>query len=139
MEVLDLTALERCLGTLKRAHARLLEAGPDAEDHDLFRAACVKEFELIVEIVAKLLRRALREYVTSTHELAEMTYKDTFRTAARYGMFTRDEVDAWFLHRDNRNTTAHEYGQNFAEKIVVSLPQFIRNADAALATLRKFV
>ena len=62
---------------------------------------------------------------------------DSFRTAARHGMFTRDEVDAWFLHRDNHNTTAHEYGRNFAEKIVVSLPQFIRNADAVLATLRK--
>lgn len=139
MDVLDLTALERCLGTLKRAHVRLLATEPDAEDHDLFRAACVKEFELIVEIVAKLLRRVLREYVTSTHELAQMTYKDTFRTAARHGMFSRDEVDAWFLHRDNRNTAAHEYGQNFAEKIVVNLPQFIRDADTALAMLRKHV
>lgn len=49
---LDLSALERCLNTLKRAYARLLETDPEAEDYDLFRAASVKESELILEIVA---------------------------------------------------------------------------------------
>lgn len=134
---LDLAALERCLNTLKRAHSRLLQTSPDAEDYDLFRAASVKEFELILEIVAKLLRRALREYFTSTKEIAELTYKDVFRYAARHAMMTAPEVDRWFQYRDNRNTTAHEYGKNFAEKIVVTLPDFIRDADALLTVLHR--
>ena len=142
MEVLDVTGLERCLRTLKRAHERLVITGPDSEDHDVFRAACVKEFELILEIVVKLLRKVLREYVTSTRELAdtrelaEMNYKDVFRRAAGHGLLTLAEVDQWFLYRDNRNNTAHEYGQNFAAKVVAVLPEFIRDAEAALAMLR---
>jgi nucleotidyltransferase substrate binding protein (TIGR01987 family) len=128
--------LERCLSTLKRAHARLLQTSADDEDHDLFRAACVKEFELILELVAKLLRRALREYFTSTRKLAEMTFKDVFHHAARHGLLSRDEVDRWFRYRDNRNATAQEYGQNFAEKTVVVLADFIRDADAVLLALR---
>ena len=136
MEGIDFTALERCLGTLKRAHIRLLQNGPDSEDHDLFRAACVKEFELILEIVVKLLRRVLREYLISPRELAEMNYKNVFRLAARHGLLSLDEVDHWFLYRDNRNTTAHEYGQFFAEKIVATLPVFIVDTDAFLARMR---
>ena len=136
MDKLDVTGLERCLSTLKRAHGRLVVTGPEQEDHDLFRAACVKEFELILEIVTKLLRRVLREYVVSPRELSEMNYKDIFRRAARHSLLTLEEVDQWFLYRDNRNATAHEYGQNFAAKVVAVLPEFIRDSEAALAMFR---
>ena len=137
MASLDLTALERCLGTLRRAHARLVVTSATDEDHDLFRAACVKEFELILEIVVKLLRKVLREYVTSTRELADLPFKEILRLAARHGLLSLDEVDRWLLHRDNRNTSAHEYGLQFAEKIVNFLPSFIDDAETVLLTLRK--
>ena len=137
MATLDLTALERCLGTLRRAHARLVVTSAADEDHDLFRAACVKEFELILEIVVKLLRKILREYVTFTRELADLPFKEILRLAARHGLLSLDEVDRWLLHRDNRNTSAHEYGLQFAEKIVNSLPSFIDDTEKVLLTLRK--
>ncbi len=135
MATLDLTALERCLATLRRAHARLLVA--EAEDHDLFRAASVKEFELILELVVRLLRKVLREYVTSTRELAELPFKNVLRQAAQHGLLSLEAVDRWFSYRDLRNTSAHEYGQNFAEKIIVVLPEFIHDADAVLTALRQ--
>ena len=137
MDTLDLTALERCLATLERAHARLGVTSPTADDHDLFRAACVKEFELILEIVMKLLRKVLREYVTSTRELNSLPFKQILRLAAQHGLLTLDEVDRWLLHRDNRNTSAHEYGMQFAEKIVSALPSFISDTHAVLVTLRQ--
>lgn len=137
MNTLDLTALERCLATLERAHARLVATGPTDVDHDLFRAACVKEFELILEIVVKLLRKVLREYVTSTRELTTLPFKHILRLAAQHGLLSLDEVDRWLLHRDNRNTSAHEYGMHFAEKIVANLPMFISDTHAVLATLRQ--
>ncbi|OGX90201.1 nucleotidyltransferase substrate binding protein [Hymenobacter coccineus] len=137
MDALDLTALERCLATLRRASARLLAAGADGEDHDLFRAASVKEFELILELAIKLLRKVLRDYVTSTRELAEMPFKNVLRQAAQHGLLSLEAVDRWFNYRDLRNTSAHEYGQNFAEKIIVALPDFIQDADAVLTTLRQ--
>ncbi|ALW83888.1 hypothetical protein AUC43_01465 [Hymenobacter sedentarius] len=96
----------------------------------------MKEFELILEIVVKLLRRVLREYLTSTRELAEMNYKNVFGLAASHGLLSVDEVDRWFLYRDNRNTTAHEYGPLFAEKIVTTLPAFIVDSDSFLVRMR---
>ena len=137
MDTLDLTALERCLATLERAHARLVVTSPTDDDHDLFRAACVKEFELILEIVVKLLRKVLREYVTSTRELNNLPFKQILRLAAQQGLLTLDGVDQWLLHRDNRNTSAHEYGMQFAEKIVSLLPTFISDTHAVLTTLRQ--
>ena len=137
MEVLDVTGLERCLRTLRRAHERLVVTGPDLEDHDVFRAACVKEFELILEIVVKLLRRVLAEYVTATRELANMPFKHILRLAAQHGLLSLDEVDRWLVHCDNRNTSAHEYGMQFAEKIISHLPVFISDTEAVLTTLRK--
>ena len=137
MDTLDLTALERCLSTLRRAHARLVVTDATNDDHDLFRAACVKEFELILEIVVRLLRKVLREYVTSTRELNDMPFKQILRLAAQHGLFSLDEVDHWLLHRDNRNTSAHEYGMQFAEKIISHLPTFISDTEAVLTTLRK--
>ena len=97
----------------------------------------MKKFELILEIVVKLLRKVLREYVTATRELNEMQFKQILRLAAQHGLLSLDEVDRWLLHRDNRNTSAHEYGMQFAEKIVSSLPTFINDTDAVLATLRQ--
>ena len=136
MDGLDVSGLEHCLRTLKRAHDRLVAIGPDSEDHDVFRAASVKEFELILEIVVKLLRRVLRDYIVSTRELAEMNYKDVLRRAAAHGLLTLEEVDRWFVYRDNRNATAHENGHNFAAKVVAGLPGFIRDTEAALTTFR---
>ncbi|HEX8328461.1 MAG TPA: nucleotidyltransferase substrate binding protein [Hymenobacter sp.] len=137
MNTLDTTALERCLATLERAHGRLVVTSPADDDHDLFRAACVKEFELILEIVVKLLRKVLREYVTSTSELNNLPFKHILRLAAQHGLLSLDEVDRWLLHRDNRNTSAHEYGMQFAEQIINTLPLFIADTHAVLTTLRK--
>ena len=137
MAALDVSALESCLNTLKRAHGRLLQTDLEDDDHDLFRAACVKEFKLILEITAKLLRRALGEYMTSDRAALQLSFKDGFCSAARYGLFSVGEVDRWFQYRDDRNDTAHEYGKNFAQKIVVALPAFIADAKAAPTTLRK--
>ena len=137
MDTLDLTALDTCLATLRAGHARLLAAAPDSIEHQLFRAACVKEFELLLELVVKMLRKALREYVTSTRELGDLPFKDVLRQAARFGLLRIDAVDQWFAYRDLRNTTAHEYGHNFAQKIIDVLPAFISDCQVVIARLRQ--
>ena len=137
MAMLDLTALERCPATLWRAHARLVVTSATDEDHDLFRATRVKEFELIPEIVVKLLRKVLREYVTSTRRLTNLLFKDTLRLAAQHDLLSLDKTDRWLFYRDNCNTSAHEYRMLFAEKIVSFLPTFISDTNAVLTPLRK--
>ena len=48
---------KRCILTLAKAHSLLIQAEPDSIDHELYRSACVKEFEIIVEQAGKLLKK----------------------------------------------------------------------------------
>ena len=41
-----------------------------------------------------------------------------------------DTVERWFRYRDNRNDTAHNYGEDFAEATLKLLPAFLADAKA---------
>ena len=72
--------LRRCIDALEEASGALRTTAPDDVLYDVFRAACVKEFELILE--------------------------------------------------QDRNETAHGYGEQFAEATLRLLPTFISDARA---------
>ena len=59
---IDTTFLRRCIATLELALEHLKRAEEDDIIHDLHRAACVKEFELVLEQSGKLLRKRLAPY-----------------------------------------------------------------------------
>ena len=135
--MVDLTSMENCLDSVQRAYGGLLEKVAGSFEYDVYRSACVKEFELLLEVAVKLVRRVLREYVTSTGALADMTFKEVLRTAAHNNLLSLDEVDKWFLYRDIRNGSAHEYGADLATRVVTVLPAFIQSAQSLLVTLRR--
>lgn len=56
--------------------------------------------------------------------------KDLFRHAAKHGVIEVDAAERWFLYRDNRNDTVHDYGEGFAETTLKLLPEFIADANA---------
>ena len=58
--MIDTAFLQRCLLTLEKALNLLQTAAPDSIDYDMYRSACVKEFEIILEQSGKLLKKALR-------------------------------------------------------------------------------
>ena len=41
--------LERCISTLDKAQTLLKQADPANIDFDMYRSACIKEFEIILE------------------------------------------------------------------------------------------
>ena len=51
MNPLDTNHFERCLATLDRGLELYQAAVADSLDADMYRSVCVKEFELLVEIV----------------------------------------------------------------------------------------
>jgi len=125
---IDTTYLERCISALDKAHKLLLETKIDTIDYDIFRSACVKEFEIILEQTGKLLRKALKPYFHSPKEVDKMVFKDVFRNAVLRDLITDQQGERWLQYRDNRNNTAHDYGVNFANETLVFLPQFIEDA-----------
>jgi hypothetical protein len=41
------------------------------------------------------------------------------------------------VYRDNRNSTEHDYGVNFAEETLVLLPDFIKDASLIVEAINK--
>ena len=127
----------RCITTLESSLALLGQAEPDSIDYEIFRNAVVKGFELTLETAGKLLRKALKSYTGNPREVDALTYKDVLRHAGRHGLMSVEAVARWFAYRDNRNSTAHDYGVGFAEDTLKLLPGFIADARDLEACLRE--
>ena len=128
---IDTTFLRRCIASLERA-VEGIERLDDSGDvmYDIFRAACVKEFELVLEQSGKLLRKRLAAYFASNRQADRLNFKNLFRHAARHDLITTDAVERWLGYRDHRNDTAHDYVEDFAEATLPLLPEFIEDAKS---------
>ena len=120
--------LVRCIKTLESAFDQLQQLQPADPLYDIFRAASVKEFELVLEQSGSLLKRRLRPYFASNRQADRLTFKNVFRYAAKHGLISVEACERWFTYRDNRNDTAHDYGEKFAETTLRLLPAFITDA-----------
>ena len=134
---IDTAYLERCISTLEKALSLLHQSEPDTIDHDMYRSACIKEFEIILEQSGKLLRKALKPYFHSSKAADQLAFKDVFRHGVLRNIITFDESERWMKYRDNRNNTAHDYGVNFAEETLLFLPQFIVDANELAASIKR--
>jgi len=134
--MLNTDHLQRCISTLESSLAFYLKAELNSIDQEVFRNAIVKGYELTQETGFKLIKRALKDYGHGSKKLDATPIKDLLRLAATHGLMSIEEVERWFTYRDNRNNTAHDYGEGFAKKTLTLLPSFIEDARALEATLR---
>ena len=125
---IDTTYLSRCIDTLEQALGLLNESDPELIAYDMYRSACVKEFEIILEQSGKLLRKTLKPYFHSSKAVDELFYKEVFRQAVLRNLINDETCQRWLEYRDNRNNTAHDYGEGFAEETIQLLPKFIEDA-----------
>lgn len=126
---IDTTYLERCIATLNKAQDFLKKSNPENIEYDMYRSACIKEFEIILEQSGKLLRKALKPYFHSSNAVDQLIFKDVFRHAVLRNLLDQEACERWMTYRDNRNSTAHDYGVNFAEETLILMPQFINDAS----------
>jgi len=134
--ILDTDHLKRCIGTLETSLAFYRKAEPNSIDQEVFRNAIVKGYELAQETAFKLIKRTLKDYGHGSKKLDATPVKDLLRLAATHGLMTVEEVERWFAYRDNRNSTAHDYGEGFAKETLELLPGFIADAQTLEAALR---
>lgn len=123
---LSIEHLQHTADTLAQAILHLQKT--PAEDkvlYDLFRNSAIKSFELSLETTGKLLRKALKLYVGSPREVDRWVFNDLFRHACKHGLLSEQEVERWLDYRANRNTTAHDYGELFAEQTLAILPAYL--------------
>jgi len=128
---IDTTFLHRCIEALQRALDGIVtHDGSDEVLYDVYRAACVKQFELVLEQSGKLPRKCLAAFFASNRQADRLPFKDLFRHGAKHGLLDPEAVERWLRYRDNHNDTAHDYGEHFAETTLQLLPTFITDAKA---------
>ena len=93
---IDTTFLRRCIRGLALALDEI-DKHQETDDvlYDVFRAACVKEFELVLEQSGKLLRKRLAAFFASNRQADQLAFKDLFRHAARHGLIDPETVERW--------------------------------------------
>jgi nucleotidyltransferase substrate binding protein (TIGR01987 family) len=120
--------LRRTADTLEQALAALARTDvADGVMWDLYRNAAIKSFELSLETAGKLLRKALKAYAGNPREVDALVFNDVLRHAGRHALLDAAEVGRWLAYRANRNTTAHDYGEGFANETLKLLPNYLQD------------
>jgi nucleotidyltransferase substrate binding protein (TIGR01987 family) len=135
MLYLNVDHLRRCMQTLASSLNFYQKAEAGSIDQEVFRNAIVKGYELAQETAFKLLKKALKVYGHGGKKLESTPVKEILRLAAVHGLLTLDEVERWFSYRDNRNNTAHDYGEHFASATLVLIPVFLQDIATLANTL----
>lgn len=134
--MIDTQYLAKSILTVERSYELLLKAERSSLDYEIYRNSTIKCFEVTLELSGKLLRKKLRPYFVSSKQLDSLNYKDLFRYASKHNLLTEDFVKRWFTYRDNRNDTAHDYGESFAEETVKLLSTFVQDAKELLEIIK---
>ncbi len=127
--------LDRCIRTLEASFDQLQHVESDDIFYDIFRASCVKEFEIILEQCGRLLKKRLRPYFASNQQADELPFKSVFRHAAQHGLISIEACERWLEYRDSRNDTAHKYGEAFADATLELVPRFAADAKHLAAII----
>ena len=91
--------LNRCISTLRSAWEGLQQCEPGDVLYDIYRAACVKEFELVLEQSGRLLKRRLRPFFASNRQADQLYFNDIFRYAAKHCLISDDACERWLEYR----------------------------------------
>jgi nucleotidyltransferase substrate binding protein (TIGR01987 family) len=113
------TTLEEALKAIERHNSK------DDIKFDLYRNAAIKSFELSLETAGKLLRKALKLFSGDPKSIDRLVFNDVLRHSSKHGLLTIETTERWLEYRKNRNNTAHDYGEDFANETLKILPHFV--------------
>ena len=137
MIYLNVAHLRRCTQTLHTSLMFYQKAEQGSFDQEAFRNAIIKGYELAQETAFKLIIKALKAYGHGGQKLMQTPVKELLRLAAVHGLMSIEEVERWFKYRDNRNNTAHDYGERFAEQTLVLIAPFLQDIATLADTLEQ--
>lgn len=130
MSEINTEYLQKCIDTTIKSYNYLLTKKEGTIDYEVYRNSLVKGFEITLEQSGKLLRKKITPFLSSKKAADMLSFKDIFRYAHKYSIISEEEAARWMLYRDNRNNTAHDYGQKFAEETLALIPKFLQDAES---------
>ena len=135
MSEINTEYLQKYIATLKKSYEMLLQTQDGTIDYELYRNSLVKGFEMTLEQSGKLLKKLLNPYFASKRAVDMLSFKDLFRQAHKHSLISEEETKRWMKYRDNRNSTAQDYGQAFAEETLTLVKDFLIDVE----NLRKVI
>ena len=134
MSEINTEYLQKCIDTLQKSYDLIESVSKDSIEYEVYRNSIVKGFEITLEQSGKLLRKKITPFLASKKDADRLTFKDIFRHAQKYSLINEEETERWMKYRDNRNNTAHDYGQAFAEEtlLLIRLPDRFLPAEATV-------
>ena len=117
--------LEKCILTLEKSYESIKSAEVGSIDYEMYRNSLVKSFETTLEQAGKLLKKKITPFFATNKAVDCLNFKDIFRNAFKFSLINQEEIERWFLYRDNRNNTAHDYGKTFAEETLTLVDSFL--------------
>jgi len=134
---LNVQHLLNTLQALEQALKALENKDNNKVMQDLFRNAAIKSFELSLETSGKLLRKALKAFTGNPREVDRLVFNDLLRQAGKHAMLDLEGVERWLAYRKNRNATAHDYDEAFANETLAMLPAYLNDARALAQEIQK--
>jgi nucleotidyltransferase substrate binding protein (TIGR01987 family) len=119
---------DKCIKTLELSYSSIKKVEKGSIEYEMYRNSLVKSFEMTLEQAGKLLKKKLIPYFSSKKEVDKLPFKEIFRHALKYSLLSEKEVNRWFKYRDNRNSTTHDYGVEFAEQTLLLIDDFIKDS-----------
>ncbi len=117
--------LDKCILTLEKSYEQIKKSDEGTIDYEMYRNSLVKSFELTLEQAGKLLKKRITPFFATNKAVDTLSFKDIFRNAFKHSLLSQEEVERWFIYRDNRNNTAHDYGKKFAEETLTLIETFL--------------
>lgn len=117
------------IDVLQKSYNLLQTAEEGSVEYEVYRNSLVKGFELSLEQSGKLLKKKITPYFASKKAADMLSFKDIFRHALKYSLITEEETKRWLRYRDNRNNTAHDYGQAFAQETISLVKDFLTDIE----------
>ncbi len=132
--MIEISNLKKALTQLKN-HYELSQSENNPEKKFAFETATVKSFEYVYEISVKLLKRFLRENLSSEEELKLVSFKELVRIGAESNFI--DDPKQWFEYREKRNITSHTYDEEKSHEILKTIPEFIKHVENLLTKFQE--
>ncbi len=128
MSEINTEYLQKCIDTLTKSYQMIKQTKENTIDYEMYRNSLVKGFEMTLEQSGKLLKKRITPYLASKKIADALSFKDIFRHAHKYSLIDEKTTENWLKYRDNRNNTAHDYGQAFAEETLSLITDFLEDA-----------
>ncbi len=134
---IDTAYMRRCIDMLESMVDALQRSSLKDNGFDLYGDIYIEKIDLVLEQSGKLLKKRLRPWFASNRQADRLTFRDTFRYAAKHSLISADACQRWLEYRDHRNHAENDAGRAFAESTLGLLPTFIEDARTLATTIEE--